>query len=138
MDQSAHISAPLSIKDSNDRVFLYEHELVINWKGKSYNYPLSGVKKLNYQFNRRLASMILGGIIAPLSVVAYFKFMVPGREAILYLLLGIGLIYHGWAGRYMFSIESTEGKKLILTTFEDNTKLHELIRAFYTLPRIQL
>lgn len=135
-DQSI-ISAPLNIKDSNDRVFLYEHEMIISWKGKNYSYPLSSLKKVNYSFNRRLASLILGGVVGPLAAVAYFKYLIPGREAILYFMLAIGLIYHGWKGRYMFTVESNEGKKLILTTYADNEQLHKLIRVFYSIPRIQ-
>lgn len=84
-----------------------------------------------------MASLVLGGIIAPLSMVAYFKLKLPGREMILYLVLGLALIVHGWRGRYMFLVETMEGKKEVWTTFAGNTKLHQLIREFYSRPRIR-
>jgi len=93
---------------------------------------------MDYRFNRRLASIIMGGVIAPFSILAYFKLELPAREMLLYLLLGMALLFHGWNGRYMFIIETNDGKKEVWTTFQDNQDLHHLIKDFYNRPRIRL
>jgi hypothetical protein len=117
---------------------LSEHELKLNYGSSKRTFALSSIKTLDYRFNRRLASLVTGGIIAPFSVLAYFKLELPAREMLLYLVLGMALLFHGWRGRYMFMIETNDGKKEVWTTFQDNQELHQLIKEFYNKPRIRL
>ena len=127
-----------SLKDSNPVEYfvrISDHELHISYGEKRKNIPISNIKLLDYKYNKRLGSLILGGIIAPLCIVAYFKLGLPAREMILYLLLGLGLMIHGWRGRYMFIVETNDGKKEVWTTFAGNQDLHLLIRRFYQIPR---
>ncbi|MBX2842125.1 MAG: hypothetical protein KTR26_10150 [Flammeovirgaceae bacterium] len=105
---------------------LTENELIIFRDKKIHFFPLNKIKPLEINFKYFIIPLITGGIVTPLSLVAFFNNFLPRWPGIAFIFVGAMLIYYGMKGSYQITIE-TGNDHYSFFVDENNPKLEAFI-----------
>ncbi|MDW7690581.1 hypothetical protein R9C00_22520 [Flammeovirgaceae bacterium SG7u.111] len=93
---------------------LTENQLELVQEKKTNTFPLSHLKNISVSYRYIMLPIIIGGILAPFSLVAIFGNHAQGWSGIVGLFAGVMLLYYGFNGSYQLVIEMTHNT---FTTF---------------------
>ncbi len=98
--------------DEQNKCLLTEHELVVYYRGKVVNYPLANIKQLTFRFKRLIFPLLLGGIIAPFSLMGMFtQFSYGAGWLLATFMVGLLVFHYGWRGKNTFTITLPHGEE---------------------------
>lgn len=95
--------------NNNSHLLLTNKALRIKTMHKSWGesvkiMPLSNINSIDAHFQRLLLPLIIGGIFAPLALVAALLSAIHFWIGMAMTLSGLSLIYYGWSGAYQLKI----------------------------------
>jgi len=108
MSQSDTAKAICYLEQNNDnrnKIILKESELVITYRGRTENIKLTQIKGFDFGHRRAMLYLIGGGIVAPLTMVAFYRDFLNPWPTLFLFFSGIFAMYIGWRGYQVFSIE---------------------------------
>jgi hypothetical protein len=83
-----------------------------SWGARLKILPLNKVNNIEIDFQRLIFPLIIGGIVAPLALVAAFLNMTHFWISIAMSMLGLALVYYGWAGTYQLKITVFQAQQI--------------------------
>ncbi len=89
--------------------------------------PLNKVNSIEVHFQRLIFPLIIGGIVAPLALVAAFLNMAHFWISMAMSLSGWALVYYGWAGAYQLKITAFQAQQMTYFIDFKTRKLEKLI-----------
>lgn len=84
--------------DQSNQCILTENHLSVIRKGKITTFHLDEIQKLNFTQRKYMLPLIIGGIFAPLSVIAISENLFNPWGILIWLMLNLMLVYIGWLG----------------------------------------
>jgi hypothetical protein len=88
--------------------------------------PLAEIRQLTCQFRYLILPLIIGGIVVPLALLAYFKGFVTFLPGFMFIFTGIMLFYFGLKGSYQVQVEQTS-QVFAFFVDEQNKELQQFI-----------
>ncbi|WP_020529387.1 hypothetical protein [Flexithrix dorotheae] len=106
---------------------LTENEIIIFKDKKMHFFPLKQVKPIEINFRYFIIPLITGGIVTPLSLVAFFNQFLPRWPGIAFIFVGAMLIYYGLKGTYQVAIKTWNDQYAFFVD-EKNSELEAFIK----------
>ena len=101
-----------AVNDEFNKCLLTNERLIVVYGEKYHYFQLDHVTNITFQIRRSMAPLLMGGIVAPLSLLAIFKNVFDPWLVMIVFFLSLYSFYFGWLGHTALSVE--EGK-----TFHD-------------------
>lgn len=111
--------------DEKNRSLLFEESLIFYIKNSKKEFPVKQILEIEFKIKRLLAPLIIGGVVAPLSLVALYQYLFNPWLLMILFFSGVLLFYYGWSGMPSVSVSTTYGEYNILVhTVSDNLKTY--------------
>jgi ABC-type transport system involved in cytochrome bd biosynthesis fused ATPase/permease subunit len=98
------------------------------WGESTKIVPLSKIDSIDANFQRLLFPLIIGGIVAPLALVAALLSVIHFWIGMAMTISGLFLIYYGWAGAYQLKINAFQNQQLSYFVDFKTQKLENFIQ----------
>ncbi|GJM28538.1 MAG: hypothetical protein DHS20C17_11730 [Cyclobacteriaceae bacterium] len=92
------------LDDEKNKVSLTESGLTIRYRNRQEHFDLTHIKGFSFGYRKAMLYLIGGGIIVPLTSVAYYRDFLNPWPTLFLLFGGIFAMYVGWRGYPVFSI----------------------------------
>ena len=103
-------------------ITLSDTTLLLCYQDKKYRYALDDLQGVSLRHKRLIAPLIIGGIFAPLSLVAVFQHLFHPMIGILMCIAGGLLCYYGFLGTHQLTVH-TSGESTHFFVEEPNSQL---------------
>jgi hypothetical protein len=90
--------------DEKNKVLLSTEKLYVVHRRRIHEYELENIKDLGFNHRKIMMPLIVGGIMASLSMVAIFKDVFNPYIVMSMVMAGLGLFYFGWTGQLFFTV----------------------------------
>ena len=100
-------------EDTKNRCTLTQQELIIQRNGKDFRVPNNELKAVSLGRSKHLLFIILGGVIAPLSLLGIYENVFSTSLLLILFVLSIGLFYHGINGSEAIILKTKKFEEII-------------------------
>lgn len=144
-EESIAIAYLQQAEDQENKCMLTSQRLMVVYRGNLSSFERHHIKNLSFNERRLLLPLVIGGIMAPLSLLAIFLNLYNPWPLMFILFLGLALFYLGWQQHPVFTVtDSVKDHDFFLKNISPNlsafvTFARQLIfqgesLLFYTLP----
>jgi hypothetical protein len=99
LHQAEHVLAECRLSEKETLQLTNKH-LCVGSAQRKRAVPLRQLQRLELSFKRLMFPLLVGGIVAPISLVALFNSLMSPLFGASLAFVGLSLLYYGWLGAY--------------------------------------
>jgi hypothetical protein len=99
LHQAENVLAECRLSEKETLQLTNKH-LCVGSAQRPRTFPLHQLRRLELSFKRLMFPLVLGGIVAPISLVALFNGLTSPLFGVSLAFVGLLLLYYGWLGAY--------------------------------------